>query len=156
MPIFTFRLSGRRAINPCSLGPSCLQTLNCRQIKHNRGASGVIFSRDESPTNESKNITNIVISAGHSNLTLHHKGMFAQNTSIFVPSSREGLTSAAPRIHISQFISATIWAGGQGSLCWATGPRPGRSCTWHIHCGHPRYEDKKSHLTLFRKHSTAS
>ena len=54
-------------------------------------------------------------------------------------------------IHISQFISATIWAIRQGSpvLCqWA---RPERSCTWHIHCGHQRCEDKvtsnTSHFT---------
>lgn len=41
-------------------------------------------------------------------------------------------------IHISQFISATIWAIRQGSPVRCQWARPGRSCTWHIHCGHQR------------------
>ena len=65
--------------------------------------------------------------------SLHHNGMFAHKYSNICAQQQRGVNiCCVPSIHISQFISATIWSREPGAV--GQGPRPGRSCTWNIHC----------------------
>ena len=106
-----------------SLLPSCPQTLNCRQIKHKRGAFVVISLEtrvQQMKTSKWKKVRSLKILyffdrapqllsslPGHWNHCIT-MGCLSMNTSIFVPSSREGLTSAVCPVFIFLSLSRPL------------------------------------------------